>query len=55
MHGDKRVIVEELVLDEELFAAHKNEPLIASSFVKGGARRAEDLNLSVQTLIIKPQ
>jgi methionyl-tRNA formyltransferase len=48
MHGDKRVIVEQLVLDEELFEANKDKPLIA----KGQKLTA---NSCVLSLMIKPE
>gem|GEM_PF-5478974 len=43
MHGDKRVIVEQLVLDEELFATNRNKPLIGSVIPSGveGSHRIE--------------
>ena len=48
MHNGKRVIVEELVLDEELFATHKDKPLIINN---------QELltNPCIKTLIVKPE
>lgn len=45
VHNDKRVIVEQLVLDEKLFAQHKAEPLIQNNTT----------NPCVTTLIVKPE
>lgn len=45
MYGDKRVIVEHLILDEALFAAHKDIPLIINNIP----------NPCIKTLIVKPE
>jgi methionyl-tRNA formyltransferase len=45
MYGDKRVIVEHLILDEALFAAHRDIPLIINNIP----------NPCIKTLIVKPE
>lgn len=45
MHGEKRVIVEQLVLDEELFAAYKDKPLIKNNIP----------NTCIKILTVKPE
>lgn len=45
MHGNKRVIVEQLVLDDGLFAANKNKTLIANNMP----------NPCIKTLVVKPE
>lgn len=45
IHGDKRVIVEQLVLDETLFAENNNQPLIENN----------KTNPCIKTLMVKPE
>jgi len=45
MHKDKRVIVEQLVLDEGLFETNNNQPLIINN----------ELNPCIQALTVKPE
>jgi len=52
MHKNKRVIVEQLVLDEMLFEKHKDESFISPLWQRGAGG---DLNPSIQTLIVKPE
>jgi len=49
MYGDKRVIIEELVLDEKLFVTNKDKPLVNASSQKPEA------NSCVKHLTVKPE
>ena len=45
MYNEKRVIIEQLVLDETLFAENKNQPLIENN----------KTNPCIKTLMVKPE